>query len=194
MPVNAMTYYERNLPHWHPTGKDVFITWRLFGSLPPELAKRIAAKSAENSGRQFRLVDAELDRGRRGPLWLKEDRVARVVMNSFVRGDSELHCFELHAFVVMANHVHLLVTPKVSVARITKGIKGAAGRKANAILGRAGMRFWQDESFDHWVRSAPEFERIKNYIEMNPVKAGLVKKPEDWEWSSAKGTGIVGKR
>jgi putative transposase len=182
-----MAYYERNLPHWHPLGKDLFITWRLFGSLPPAVAARIANKKAENSGRQFRLLDAELDRARHGPLWLKEDRVAKVVVDTILRGDSELHCFDLHAFVLMTNHVHMLITPKVSVLQIMKGIKGAAARNANAILGREGMRFWQDESFDHWVRNGREFERIKSYIEWNPVTAGLVKRAEDWEWSSAAG-------
>jgi type I restriction enzyme R subunit/putative DNA methylase len=53
------------------------------------------------------------------------------------------------------------------------------------LLHRTGERFWQDESFDHWVRSEGEFIRIQKYIENNPVKAGLVAKAEDWPWSSA---------
>jgi REP element-mobilizing transposase RayT len=85
----------------------------------------------------------------------------------------------------MANHVHILFTPKVPVARITRGMKGVAARDANKILGRIGKRFWQEESFDHWVRNAREFDRIRNYIEWNPVTAGLAKKSEEWAWSSA---------
>lgn len=85
----------------------------------------------------------------------------------------------------MPNHVHVLIGPKTSLARITNGIKGVSARDANRILGRQGKRFWQDESFDHWVRSAAEFERIRAYIEHNPVSAGLVARPEDWPWSSA---------
>jgi hypothetical protein len=53
------------------------------------------------------------------------------------------------------------------------------------LLGRTGEPFWQEESFDHWVRGDEEFNRIAHYIEQNPVKAGLVKRSEDWPWSSA---------
>jgi type I restriction enzyme R subunit/putative DNA methylase len=48
-----------------------------------------------------------------------------------------------------------------------------------------GQPFWQHESFDHWVRSAWELQRIVGYIEANPVSAGLAATPEDWPWSSA---------
>jgi hypothetical protein len=47
------------------------------------------------------------------------------------------------------------------------------------------MRFWEDESFDHWVRDEAELVRIRTYIERNPVTAGLVERAEDWPWSSA---------
>jgi type I restriction enzyme R subunit/putative DNA methylase len=97
----------------------------------------------------------------------------------------ELHLFELHAFAVMPNHVHVLLSSCVPLARLTKGIKRLAASKANELLGRTGQRFWQEESFDHWIRNAAEFERVKHYIEWNPVKAGLCKRPEDWPWSSA---------
>jgi hypothetical protein len=53
------------------------------------------------------------------------------------------------------------------------------------MLGRTGKPFWQDESFDHWVRDGAQFESVRAYIEQNPVKAGLVAKPEEWRWSSA---------
>jgi putative DNA methylase len=56
--------------------------------------------------------------------------------------------------------------------------------KPNRILGQRG-HFWQDESYDHLVRSDGEFDRIRNYIEQNPVKAGLAKAPEEFRWSSA---------
>jgi REP element-mobilizing transposase RayT len=64
-------------------------------------------------------------------------------------------------------------------------VKNTSARKANLILGRTGMPFWQDESYDHWVRDAKEFDRIARYIEWNPVKAGLVEQVELWPWSSA---------
>ena len=53
------------------------------------------------------------------------------------------------------------------------------------MLGHTGQPFWQDESYDRLVRDEAEFQRITRYIEMNPVKAGLAAKPEDFPWSSA---------
>jgi putative DNA methylase len=94
----------------------------------------------------------------------------------------------LHAFVVMPNHVHILVTPLVPMAKLTQRIKGRSARLANEILGRTGQPFWQDESFDHWVRNSVQFEKIRSYIENNPVKAGLVAESCLWPYSSAFGT------
>jgi putative transposase len=85
----------------------------------------------------------------------------------------------------MANHVHLLILPKISPARLLQSLKGATAREANRLLGRTGEPFWQKESYDHWVRNGAEYVRIKSYIENNPVKAGLVQTPEEYRWSSA---------
>jgi putative transposase len=180
-----MTYYQRNLPHWHPAGVPVFLTWRLNDSLPASVFSRRTASTKPTTGEQFLVIDRHLDRARTGPTWLKDHRVAACVTDAIKRGENPLGQYDLQAFVVMANHAHILIVAKVPLARITNGIKGVAARDANRILVRIGKRFWQDESFDHWVRNASEFERIKNYIEMNPVRAGLAKKPGDWQWSSA---------
>jgi hypothetical protein len=56
---------------------------------------------------------------------------------------------------------------------------------ANRILGRTGTAFWQDESFDHWIRSGEELQNLIEYVENNPLKAGLVETKEQWPWSSA---------
>jgi putative transposase len=76
----------------------------------------------------------------------------------------------------MANHVHLLITPRVEVSKAMHSLKRFTARKSNRILTLTGP-FWQDESYDHLVRDEVEFRRIVNYIEMNPVKAGLVTTP-----------------
>jgi len=62
-------------------------------------------------------------------------------------------------------------------------LKSYTAHEANSILNRTGA-FWQTESYDHWVRDDEELERIVSYIRDNPVKAGLVKRPEDWFWCS----------
>jgi type I restriction enzyme R subunit/putative DNA methylase len=78
-----------------------------------------------------------------------------------------------------------LVQPYKPVQDITRAVKNTSARNANAILGRTGQPFWQTESFDHWVRNGKQFDRILQYIEENPVKAGLVERAEQWPWSSA---------
>jgi REP element-mobilizing transposase RayT len=176
-----MTYYVRNLPHWQPAGKDIFVTWRLNGSLPAHVK---IPDSADSAGKRFQSLDRALDLAGVGPLWLMDPRVAECVIAALHRGQAR-EMFRLHAYVVMANHVHVLLEPRVPIARITRTIKGATAREANRILGRTGTRFWQDESFDHWIRNTPQWRRVRTYIERNPASAGRVKTPEDWPWSSA---------
>jgi len=183
-PVNA-TYYRRNLPHWFPPGASIFLTWRLYGSLPPTLRARMVSNGELTPGEQFRMADKALDHPGSGPLWLKDPRVAGCIVDKLQKGASELLHYNLHAFVVMANHIHVLLTPRVEVGKLMNALKGATARAANKLLGRTGKRFWQDESFDRWVRNPVEFTRIRRYIEQNPVSAGLVARPEDWPWSSA---------
>src|SRR4051812_18714666 len=111
--------------------------------------------------------------------------VANLVAETIEMGERERVFYELGAWAVMANHVHLLILPKVPVRVIMRWLKGSTARKANLLLGRTGRPFWQDESFDHWVRSGRELDRIVSYIEENPVEAGLVASAELWPWSSA---------
>src|SRR2546425_3989343 len=77
---------------------------------------------------------------------------------------------DLWAWVIMANHVHVLLTPHVEMKKVTRAIKSYSARKANQILGRSGEPFWQEESYDHWIRSEEEMNHIIRYIEWNPVK------------------------
>jgi REP element-mobilizing transposase RayT len=133
----------------------------------------------------FRKIDGALDRADYGPLWLKDGDVAECVASAIERGAGELQRYRLHAFVIMANHVHLLITPLRPIARLTNSLKGTSARECNKILGRTGKHFWQDESFDHWLRTQNGFERIRTYIEQNPVTAGLVNSPREWPYSSA---------
>jgi REP element-mobilizing transposase RayT len=114
----------------------------------------------------------------------RRDDIAASIVDSLGRG-VELGHYHLHSFVIMANHMHVLLLPLIPPARLLKSLKGATAREANRVLGRTGEHFWQRESFDHWVRDETEFSRIAAYIENNPVKAGLAACPEDYPWSSA---------
>ena len=172
------------LPHWQPDGAALFLTWRLHGSLP----RTVETLAHASGGKAFAAMDRELDRAATGPRWLQDERVARCVVDALRYGEQPLGLYGLRAWVLMVNHVHLLLDPETQLARITKAIKNFSARQANAILGRTGQPFWQDETYDHWVRSARESEKIVRYIEQNPVTAGLVNRAEGWRWSSAFGT------
>ena len=205
-------YYQRNLPHWIPRGANIFVTWRLFGSLPQSCLQKLEAYRLEveritkpieedpldwqlcKRKKVFAMFDSLLDSATAGPTWLKIPEIAHVVQDAIINKYASL--YKLWAYVVMSNHCHLLLKPKlkdpadlqsdpIAFSEITKKLKGYSAREANKILDRTGMTFWQDESFDHWIRNQQEFDRVVTYIENNPVKAGLVQRPEDWQWSSA---------
>jgi REP element-mobilizing transposase RayT len=173
-------FHARHLPHYHAIGQPIFLTWRLHGSLP---ANR-SFPSAITSGQAFVAMDRLLDNARTGPLYLRQPELAAMVVEA-IRYRHDLEHYQLHAYVVMANHVHLLITPHVEVSRLMQSLKRFTAREGNRMLGLTGQPFWQDESYDRLVRDDTEFQRIVRYIEMNPVKAGLAANPEDFPWSSA---------
>ncbi len=130
--------------------------------------------------------------------WLANPAVAAIV-----RGNLHHHNgnkYHLLAYCIMPNHVHALFQPCASahrsevkledeallersdgsgpLARIMHSLKSYTAHEANKILKRSG-RFWQEESYDHWVRDEDELARIIDYIRYNPVRANLVQKGED---------------
>jgi REP element-mobilizing transposase RayT len=174
--------YHRRLPHWHPQDKGIFLTWHLKGSLP---RNRFPPPSCPTHGQAFVWLDRFLDATLSGPRWLAMQEIARLVAESIVFGQQRLQQYELGAWAVMPNHVHLLLFPHVPIPIITRRLKGYTARQANLFLRRTGEPFWQKESYDHWVRNEQEWARIAKYIEENPVQAGLAKSPEEYRWSSA---------
>jgi putative DNA methylase len=177
-----MADYYRHMPHHHPEGAYLFITWRLAGSLPAPVPDVIYA----TPGHRFAAEDRALAHGL-GPRWLEDTRVARRIVEVLRTGEREMNLYELCAWVVMPNHVHILILPSSDPRKITHWVKGRSAREANLLLGRAGP-FWQQESYDHFVRSRKEYDRIVRYIEENPVAAGFVTAAEGWPFSSASGT------
>jgi putative transposase len=176
---------KRHLPHWFPDGRSIFLTWRLCGSISPEQLRRLRANATVPDGKKFVALDAALDSVSHGPTWLSQPAIALCVCDSLHFGSDELQHYQLDSYVVMSNHVHALITPSLLVPRIMNSIKTVTAAAANKILCRTGMRCWQSESFDHWCHDEIEFHNIRRYIENNPVKAGLVAKPDEWPWSSA---------
>jgi REP element-mobilizing transposase RayT len=176
-----MRSYRRRLPHIDTPGVPTFVTWRLWGSLPPE---RVFEREHLTSGEAFVAWDRLLDTARSGPFYLRQEEIASLVMKRLHDVAAAGLC-SLDSFVIMPNHVHLLCTPLVSLPELMRRLKGQTAHLANGLLGRHGVKFWQEEYFDRIVREGDEFGRIQRYIEWNPVKAGLVARPEEFRWSSA---------
>jgi len=111
--IPVTTFHTRHLPHYYGTGQPVFLTWRLHGSLP---ANR-CFPATTTSGEAFLTMDRILDNARTGPPYLGRPELAAMVVEAIrYRQDGLGHC--QYAYVVMANHVHLLITPCVEVSRL----------------------------------------------------------------------------
>lgn len=198
----AKEYYRRRLPHYHPPKATFFITFRLAGSLPTEIvaqlmeerefrerlinkekdARRKELLLEEERKRYFGHFDSFLDKAQSGNKWLADPNVADIVSEAIKHRDGK--AYDLLAYCIMPNHVHLVVDVErsdASLYRILQSLKAYTAVKANGILSRSGQ-FWQHESYDHVVRSDAELKRIIQYVAYNPVKAGLCKRWQDWRW------------
>ncbi len=159
-----MSFSRRHLPHWVPEQATVFVTWRLAGSVP------VCADFRARDNESLLQQQERLDSFDRGPFWLRDPRVARVVVDALEYGESVRQFYYLYAWVIMSNHVHLIFQPRVEVPGIMRWLKGRTARQANRILGLTGTAFWRDESFDHWIRRKKSFGILIAYVENNPVK------------------------
>jgi REP element-mobilizing transposase RayT len=119
--------------------------------------------------------------------WILPEHVRSVVLQCCLHDNGEK--FDLHAAVVMPDHVHLIFTPLVdtkkmevcSLAEIMDAIKGASAHKINKFLGRKGS-VWQAESFDHVLRSSENVDAKVAYLLENPVRQGLAYVWADYPW------------
>jgi REP element-mobilizing transposase RayT len=140
-------------------------------------------------GRTFVLHDQQLDRALEGPRWLANPKIAALYVEAFRYGEANRGSYDLFAWVIMPNHVHIVLKPHESLAEVVRWIKTATAVQANRLRGTR-LPFWQREYFDRWIRTSKELLSVIAYVEANPVKAGLVSHAEGWPWSSAtKSTG-----
>ena len=128
-----MAEYRRRLPHFHPDGEYLFVTWRLHGSLPVAQPEAIYA----TPGQSFAAQDRALAQSH-GTLWLSDTRIARQVVEVIRSGQSQKRFYEVHAWVVMPKHVHLLILPQVSLPQITHWIKVENSPGVESVAGASG--------------------------------------------------------
>jgi hypothetical protein len=121
------TFHRRRLPHYYSAGQATFFTWRLHGSLP---ANR-SFPPAIASGQAFRAMDRILDSASAGPLFLRMPEVAKMVMEAIHYRDQRT-C-EVHSFVIMPNHVHLLMTPFEAVSKVMQSLKRFTATEGNRM-------------------------------------------------------------
>lgn len=165
------------LPHFDSAEIIQFVTFRLADSLPSAVAQSLA-KLADNLAE----TDGKLDSGL-GSCCLKDPSVAKVVEDALMHFDGQRYL--LLAWCIMPNHVHVLVEPTAGSAlgSIVHSWKSFTAKEANRLLGRSGP-FWHRDYFDRYIRDEGHLARTVEYIENNPVKAGLVSSNADWLWSS----------
>jgi hypothetical protein len=124
---------QRRLPHWYAIGQPLFITFRLHGSLPSH--RKFSSESAA-AGEAFLCMDRLLDGARIGPTYLAMPCIAQIVVDSLEEGGRAN--YNLHAWVVMPNHVHLLATARTDVSKFMRRLKGYTARRSNQALNRTG--------------------------------------------------------
>jgi REP element-mobilizing transposase RayT len=117
-----------------------------------------------------------------GPSYLTLPQVAEIVEEAIL--DRQERDYRLHAWVIMPNHVHLLITPWYSLSETMPCLMASTARECTRVLGLADQPFW-DESQERLVRDPAEFDRLAAFIQMSPVKAGLAKRPDEYRWSSS---------
>jgi REP element-mobilizing transposase RayT len=172
------------LPHRDEPGLTQFVTFRLHDAFPVALRSEWAAllEIEDNRQRQRRL-EAYLDLGR-GASFLRQPRLATMTENAlrYFHGVR----YELLAWAVMPNHVHVLFKSITApMCQILQSWKSFTSKTANRALGRAGS-FWEEDYWDTYARTEEQEGRMRRYIENNPVKANLAREATKWEWSSAR--------
>ena len=195
-------YASKSLPHFDAPGIRQFVTYRLADAL--SVARRSeweAFLKLEDDLEKQRQIEGYLDKGL-GECHLRDPRIADLVQENLWHHDGVK--YRLLAWVIMPNHVHVLVEMgQVPVGEIVKSWKSYTSKEALKIL-RGGdgpspkspakkigdrlsppQTFWQEDYFDHYLRDDDHYRRVVHYMENNPNKAGLVRSPADWPWSSA---------
>ena len=178
-------WHERGyLPHFDAPYVTQFVTFMLHDAFPVTRRREWEGLLHEQEESQRRRkLEAWLDRGH-GECWLRRADLATLVEEKLREGDGQT--YQLQAWVVMPNHVHLVVDVWASpLSKLLRLWKGASARVANLALERSG-RFWEREYFDTLIRDGEHLKQAVRYAENNPVKAGLVAERKAWRWGSAR--------
>ncbi|NLY59494.1 MAG: transposase [Gammaproteobacteria bacterium] len=185
-------YYSGAAPHRDVPGVYQFITFRLADSLPQSLLRELRRQArympvAQQGGYTRRSIERWLDSGL-GCCALSHQELAQTMRDVLLRQDGQR--YRLIAWCIMPNHVHVLIEPHYSIARIVQTWKSMTTRwmllhNDRLGLGVPGRTLWMRDYWDRFIRDERHLNTAIHYIHNNPVKAGLIELPEQWRWSSA---------
>jgi putative transposase len=113
------------------------------------------------------------------------DRMSLLIVD-VLRKNREQNRFQLHEFVIMPDHFHLIITPAYEhpLEKCVQFIKGGFSFRAKKELGFNG-EIWQRQYTEHRIKDARDYREHATYIRENPVRAKLVQRAEDWKYSAA---------
>ena len=176
------------LPHCDASNTIQAITYRFADSLPCDVLRKYQreVEAEPDDQRQETLrqrIEAFLDAGH-GSCLLREPDIAKMVIAAWQHFDGDR--YDLHAWVVMPNHVHVLCGPRTghSLSSIINSWKSFTARSINRHLERSGS-LWMEDYWDRFIRDEEHYYRAIDYILENPVKSGLAADKNTWPWSSA---------
>ena len=183
------------LPHWTREGATYAVTLRLGDSVPKAVVeswrfeRQDIIRTATQQGRPLTSFEAEhldklfsekveryLDEGR-GQCWMRKERIAKVVAHALGFFDGVR--YQLSAWCVMPNHVHVVLEPKPGhdLPEILHSWKSYTAKEINRILGTRGQ-VWGPEYYDHLIWDERDLKAQIAYVLANPAKAGL----KAWNW------------
>jgi type I restriction enzyme R subunit len=197
-PKGELCIFKHCRPHWTQAGAVVFLTVRTHDSIPSEVIERwdrdkqdwLRIRGRDSGAHWSTIIPILPDKERaeflktfnrtreafldtcHGRCLLKQPELAKIVADSLMYFDRQR--YRMGDFVVMPNHVHLLAafqTAEMMKKQCDSWLHYTAFR-INQAIGEKG-KFWQQEPFDHLVRSPEQYEYLRQYISDNPMKAGL---------------------
>ena len=186
--MSELIIKRRNLPHWHQDRSIQFVTFHLADSLPASARKELQCVKdrfievnpepwSETIRAQFNsmfpsFINDYLDAGY-GSCCLKRKECATIMSNTIDYFDGERYM--IHSYVIMPNHVHILVelNGSHSLSSICKSWKNYSALHINRLLGQSG-KLWHHESWDRLIRNERHYENVVNYIEKNIRQGGLI--------------------
>ena len=173
------------LPHFDAPDLVQGITFRLWDALPEDVINHLAAELTEETDSVKRARYEQYLNAGYGACYLANERIGNLVEQALFHFDGQR--YRLIAWVIMPNHVHVLVEIKSGhpLHRVIHSWKSYTASQANKILGRSGP-FWFVDYYDRYIRDELHLAHAIHYIHQNPVSAGLVDQPEQWPFSSAR--------